>query len=113
MLLLAFEMETKGDDPDDFKVDPDTALDYVNRANESLPPYVGSILSPLKVNPISFEKDQAADVNIIENATKNLYNSSGGAQILNSLNISTTIGWLSVLISDEQFYELHLRAEAQ
>ena len=70
--LLAFEMETKGDDPDDFKVDPDTALDYVNRANESLPPYVGSILSPLKVNPISFEKDQAADVNIIENATKNL-----------------------------------------
>lgn len=111
--LLAFEMETKGDDPDDFKVDPDTALDYVNRANESLPPYVGSILSPLKVNPISFEKDQAADVNIIENATKNLYNSSGGAQILNSLNISTTIGWLSVLISDEQFAAGILRAQVE
>lgn len=111
--LLAFEMDVKGDDPDDFTVDPDTASDYVNKANESLPPYVGTILSPLKVNPISFEKDQAADVNIIENATKNLYNSSGGAQILNSLNISTTIGWLSVLISDEQFAAGILRSQVE
>ena len=110
---LVFEMEPKGDEPDDFKVDPDTAADYVNRANEDLPPYVGSILSPLKVNPISFEKDQAADVNIIENATKNLYNCSGGAQILNSLNISTTIGWLSVLISDEQFAAGILRSQVE
>lgn len=111
--LLAFEMDVKGDDPDDFTVNPDTAADYVNKANDSMPPYVGSILSPLKVNPISFEKDQAADVNIIENATKNLYNSSGGAQILNSLNISTTIGWLSVLISDEQFAAGILRSQVE
>lgn len=111
--LLAFEMETKGDDPDDFKVDPDTAVDYVSKANNTLPPYVGSILSPLKITPISFEKDQAADVNIIENATKNLFNSSGGAQILNSLNISTTIGWTSVLISDEQFAAGLLRSQVE
>ena len=111
--MLVFEMEPKGDEPDDFKVDPDTAVDYVNRANEDLPPYVGSVLSPLKVTPISFEKDQAADVNIIENATKNLYNCSGGAQILNSLSISTTIGWLSVLISDEQFAAGILRSQVE
>ena len=111
--ILAFEMGVKGEDPDDFTVDPDTAVDYVNKANENLPPYVGAILSPLKVQPISFEKDQAADVNIIENATKNLYNSSGGAQILNSLNISTTIGWLSVLISDEQFAAGILRSQVE
>lgn len=111
--LLAFEMDTMGKDPDDFKVDPDTAVDYVDKANATLPPYVGSILSPLKVNPISFEKDQAADVNIIENATKNLFNSSGGAQILNSLSVSTTIGWLSVLISDEQFAAGLLRSQVE
>ena len=110
---LVFEMEPKGDEPDDFTVDPDTAVDYVNRANEDLPPYVGSILSPLKVNPISFEKDQAADVNIIENATKNLYNCSSGAQVLNSLNISTTIGWISALISDEQFAAGLLRSQVE
>ena len=111
--LLAFEMDTKGEDPDDFKVDPDTAADYVAKANSTLPPYVGSILSPLKVNPISFEKDQAADVNIIENATKNLFNSSGGAQILHSLNVSTTIGWLSVLTSDEQYAAGLLRSQVE
>lgn len=110
---LVFEMETKGEETDDFKVDPDTAVNYVNRANADLPPYVGSILSPVKVMPISFEKDQAADVNIIENATKNLFNCSGGAQILNSLNISTTIGWLSVLISDEQFAAGILRSQVE
>ena len=111
--ILAFEMETKGEDPDDFKVDPDTAVDYVNKVNAATPPYVGTILSPLKIQPISFEKDQAADVNIIEDATKNLYNCSGGAQILNSLNISTTIGWLSVLISDEQFAAGILRSQVE
>ena len=101
--LLNWRVEPKGDEPDDFTVDIDTAVDYFNRAVEELPKYVGAFISPVKVEPISFEKDQAADVNIIENATKNLYNSSGGAQILNSLNITTTIGWLSVLISDTEY----------
>lgn len=101
--LLNFRVEPKGEEPDDFTVDIDTAIGYFNQAIERLPKYVGGFISPLKVEPISFEKDQAADTNIIENATKNLFNSSGGAQILHSLNISTTIGWLSVLISDTEY----------
>ena len=101
--LLNFRVEPKGDEPDDFTVDIDTAVGYFNKALDTLPKYVGGFISPLKVEPISFEKDQAADTNIIENATKNLFNSSGGAQILHSLNISTTIGWLSVLISDTEY----------
>lgn len=101
--LLNFRVEPKGDEPDDFTVDIDTAIGYFNKAIDALPKYVGGFISPLKVEPISFEKDQAADTNIIENATKNLFNSSGGAQILHSLNITTTIGWLSVLISDTEY----------
>lgn len=111
--LLHFRVEPKGDEPDDFTVDIDTAIDYFNKACEELPKYVGAFISPVKVEPISFEKDQAADVNIIENATKNLYNSSGGAQILNSLNISTTIGWLSVLISDTEYGSRLVRPQVE
>lgn len=111
--LLNFRVEPKGDEPDDFTVDIDTAVDYFNKAIEALPPYVGGFISPLRVEPISFEKDQAADTNIIENATKNLYNSSGGAQILHSLNITTTIGWLSVLISDTEYGARLIRPQVE
>jgi len=112
--LLSFELETDGSpDPDSFTVDVDTAIDYFEKAKESLPAYVDAILTPVKVNPISFKDDQAADVNIIENATKTLYNSSGGAQILNSSSISTTIGWMSALIADEQYGTNTLRAQIQ
>ena len=111
--LLNFQVKPKGDEPDDFTVDLETATDYYNKASAMLPKYVGAFLSPVDVTPIAFEKDQAADVNIIENATKNLYNSSGGAQILNSISISTTIGWLSVLISDEQYGARLIRPQVE
>lgn len=111
--LLNFFNDTKGDEPDDFKVDMATVNEYYDRACEALPKYVGAFISPVKIEPIAFEKDQAADVNIIENATKNLYNSSGGAQILNSLNISTTIGWLSVLISDTEYGARLIRSQVE
>ena len=113
--LLSFELETVSgaNDPDTFTVDPDTAVDYYKKACDRLPEYVDAIITPVKVNPISFKDDQAADINIIENATKTLYNSSGGAQILNSSSISTTIGWTSALIADEQYGTNTLRAQIQ
>lgn len=113
--LLSFELETVNgaNDPDTFSVDPDTAIDYYNKACDRLPEYVDAIITPVKINPISFKDDQAADINIIENATKTLYNSSGGAQILNSSSISTTIGWMSALIADEQYGTNTLRAQIQ
>lgn len=112
--LLAFILESDDSpDPDSFKVDVDTAIDYYNRACERLPDYVDAIISPVKIDPISFKDDQAADINIVENATKTLYNSSGGAQILNSATISTTIGWMSALIADEQYGTNTLRSQIQ
>ena len=112
--LLSFELESDdSDDPDSFTVDVETAIDYFNKACEKLPDYVDAFITPIKVNPISFKDDQAADINIIENATKTLYNSSGGAQILNSSSISTTIGWMSALIADEQYGTNTLRAQIQ
>ena len=112
--LLSFELEPDDSpDPDSFTVDVGTAAEYFEKARSVLPEYVDAFLTPIKVNPISFKDDQAADINIIENATKTLYNSSGGAQILNSSSISTTIGWMSALIADEQYGTNTLRAQIQ
>lgn len=111
--LLSFEMEPKGDEPNDFTVDVNTAIEYFDKACGDLPDYVGAILSPLKINPITFKDDQASDINIIERATKTLYNSSGGAQILNSSSISTTIGWTSALIADEEYAAALIRPQVE
>lgn len=61
----------------DFAVDPDTAIDYFNRMKEDLPDYVDAIISPIDVDSITFDQDQASDVNKVENAAKNILKTSG------------------------------------
>ena len=74
--------------PDDWAVDLDTALSYYKRLEESLPPYVGSVVTPIPLDVLSFEEDQTTDTTKVQKATKEVLNTSGGAQILNSSTIS-------------------------
>ena len=76
------------DIPDDWAVDIDTALDYYRKLEASLPDYVGSAITPIPLDVISFSDDQASDTTKIQKATKEVLNTSGGAQILNSSTIS-------------------------
>ena len=76
------------DIPDDWAVDLQTALDYYRRLEESLPDYVGSVITPIPLDVLSFSEDQATDTTKIQKATKEVLNTSGGAQILNSSTIS-------------------------
>lgn len=76
------------DIPDDWAVDINTAIDYYRKLEASLPDYVGSAITPIPLDVISFSDDQASDVTKIQKATKEILNTSGGAQILNSSTIS-------------------------
>lgn len=91
------------DEPDDFSVDLDTAIEFYERMLEKLPEGVAAVLSPMKVEPVSFKDDQTEDVNRIEEATKNLFNNSGGAQILNSSTISGTTAFTASTRNDANF----------
>lgn len=62
---------------DDFAIDPDTAINYFNKMLETLPDYTDAIISPIPIETVTFDQDQAADVNKIENATKNILKTSG------------------------------------
>lgn len=42
------------DEPDQWAVNIDFAVDYYNKLVDSLPPYIGSVISPLPLNTISF-----------------------------------------------------------
>lgn len=76
------------DEPDMWSVNIDFAVDYYNKLVESLPPYIGSVITPLPLNTISFSDDQTTDTTKVQKATKEVLNTSGGAQILNSSTIS-------------------------
>lgn len=104
------------DDPngvDQFLVDPDTAIDYYNKFVESLPDYIAAAITPIPLNVLNFGDDQASDVNRIENATKTVFNTSGGAQILNSSTISGTTAWTGAIKSDVEYATASLRPQTE
>lgn len=89
--------------PDDWAVDPSMALTYFNKMTESLPDYMGAVLSPMKITPISFDSDQATQVNKIQKSTQSILNISGGSQVLNGATISGTTAWTGAIKADSEF----------
>lgn len=108
LITATIPLISGSDQPDDWAVDPDTALEYYAKMVESLPDYIGSIISPIELNTIDFTHDQANDVNKIENATKNVFNTSGGAQILNSSTVSGTTAWTGAIKADMKYAQASL-----
>ena len=90
------------DIPDDWAVDLQTALDYYKRLEASLPDYVGSVISPIPLDVLSFSEDQTTETTKVQNATKELLNTSGGAQVLNSATLTNSEGVRSANKVDSQ-----------
>ena len=88
--------------PDDWAVDLNTALDYYRKLEDSLPDYVGSVVTPIPLDVLSFSDDQASDTTKIQKATKEVLNTSGGAQILNSSTISGAEAFRSATRADTE-----------
>ena len=90
------------DIPDDWAVDLQTALNYYKKLEESLPDYVGSAITPIPLDVLSFSEDQTTDTTKIQKATKEVLNTSGGAQILNSSTISGAEAFRSATRADSE-----------
>ena len=88
--------------PDDWAVDLQTALDYYRRLEQSLPDYAGGVITPIPLDILSFSDDQASDTTKIQKATKEVLNTSGGAQILNSSTISGAEAFRSATKADTE-----------
>lgn len=74
--------------PDDWAVDINTALDYYKRLEAAVPDYATTVVTPIPLDVLSFSDDQTTDTTKVQQATKEVLNTSGGAQILNSSTIS-------------------------
>ena len=99
--MIYLSMETLGKTIDDWKVDPDILIEYFDRmCEDAIPDYTSAAIVPGKLDTISFDDNKNADINKVSNATKNVLNNSGGAQLLNSQAIQGTTGLLAAIKLD-------------
>lgn len=103
MIWLEMETLTSADSPDEWKVDPSIMVEYFNRMiAEALPPYISAAIVPGKLDQISFDTNVTNDTNKIAKSTETLFNSSGGAQILNSSTINGTTAFTAAIQADTE-----------
>ena len=93
--------------PDDYEVSPGVAVEYFDRLiNDALPDYASAAIVPgsSDLGVIDFSKsDKTSESNKVLKATKSLLNTSGGAQILNSAEISGTTAFMAAIRADTEF----------
>lgn len=63
-------------------IDLEKARDFWGNLDSVLPEEVGSVLSPMKVDKISFEKSNTGDVDTIADAEQNLFTAAGVSSLL-------------------------------
>lgn len=92
---------------DEWTVSPGIAIEYGNRlVDEALPDYAsfGIVPGNEDLGVVDFSNtDKASENNKVLKATKNVLNSSGGAQILNSAEITGTTAFNAAIKADTEF----------
>ena len=103
MIWLEMETLTGANSADEWKVDPSLMIEYFNRMiNEALPDYISAAIVPGKLQSINFDSNKVNDTNKVTKATQTLFNSAGGAQILNSASISGTTAFTAAIQADTE-----------
>lgn len=102
LIVAKLETLSSTNESDDFKVDPDTALDYYYKLCDYLPDEVAAVLSPLPLDVIDFKGTTAEEENSLSQAIDTLFKTSGGAQILNSDKISGSTAFKASIICDTE-----------
>lgn len=78
MLVMNLPLSADGS----WGIDLEKARDFWGNLDSVLPEEVGSVLSPMKVDKISFEKSNTGDVDTIADAEQNLFTAAGVSSLL-------------------------------
>lgn len=107
LIYVKLKTLSNTNEPDAWQINPDTVVEYFDRmCNEALPEYTAATVVPSNddLGVIDFSSNEkTAQTNRILNATKNVLNASGGAQVLNSATISGSTAYKYSIISDGEF----------
>ena len=101
--LLVMEAETldKATEPDQFKVDLDTAIEYYNKMAEDLPDEVSSCLSLLPIKSIDFKGTTSEDTDMVAGSMSNLFKASG-VTLLDRNKLEGTTAFTTAMIADSE-----------
>lgn len=84
-------------DDGEWQMDLNKAREFWQNLDAILPEEIGSVLSPMPINKISFEKSHTGDTDTIADAAQNMFTSAGvQSQIFNSENPSANALALSI-----------------
>lgn len=78
MLVMTLGIDSEGN----WQMDLDKAKDFWRNLDSVLPEEIGSVLSPMPINKISFEKSNTGDTNTISEAEQNLFTAAGVSSLL-------------------------------
>lgn len=70
------------DDEGEYLIDHDKARDFWSNLDAVLPEEVGSVLTPMKIEKISFERSNTGDTNTVADAEQNLFSAAGVSSLL-------------------------------
>lgn len=90
LLVAKIDTISGSNEPDDFAIDLNTAVDFYNKMSSTIPKQTGIILSPMDITPINFDKSETDDVNQISKANSNLWEAAGISQILDNEKLTGT-----------------------
>lgn len=101
MLVMNLEINDDGE----WKLDYNKAKGFWENLDSVLPEEVGSILTPMPIDKISFEKSNTGDTNTIADAEENLFTAAGVSQLLfNSEKSSANALLLSIKVDQSVTY---------
>lgn len=76
------DMRLPLDDEGEWGIDYDKAVEFWRNLDDVLPPEIGTVLSPMPINKISFERSKTGDIDNVSEAEKNLFTSAGVSSLL-------------------------------
>lgn len=95
------DMRLPMDDEGNWLIDYDKAKEFWQNLDTVLPEEVGSVLTPMPINKISFERSNTGDVDTVSNAEQNLFSAAGVSSLLFN-NPKASANALSLSIKADQ-----------
>lgn len=101
LLIQKIPMRESSTENDDFTIDFDTARKFHQIVSQTLPEGIGLTTTPMEFDEVSFDK-QYADVDNVETAERDFWNSAGVSQFLFNSDKSSNAGIEKSVQTDEQ-----------
>lgn len=108
ILTQHIPLDEKSGEANQFLIDLDTAIQFHNKASESLPDSVGLVTSPMKIEGIKLDRRQI-DKDSVAEAERDYFNSAGVSQLLFNSDKATSVGLSKSVQTDEQILFAVLR----